>query len=220
MTPRRPGLHSEDVTSRRIVFLIFDGLQPLDLVGPHEVFSHAGVLSPDAGYVCQVAARAAGPVRAASGLLVHAGYSLADLDPVGLDTVVAVGGYGVDLARRDRALVGWLAEAGRTARRVVSVCSGVFLVAAHGAPRHTRRHNSAQSRAVPQYQHRSRDRQRISWGHAWASRQTTSDRPGSLAGSSPSAAGHRNPGASRSVNRFFRLNAPSDPPTSTTQSDS
>jgi transcriptional regulator GlxA family with amidase domain len=73
LTPRRPGLHSEDVTSRRIVFLIFGGLQPLDLVGPHEVFSHAGVLSPDAGYVCQVAARAAGPVRAASGLLVHAG---------------------------------------------------------------------------------------------------------------------------------------------------
>src|SRR6266568_253765 len=132
LTPRRPGLDTEDVTSRRIVFLIFDGFQPLDLVGPHEVFSHAGVLSPDAGYVCQVAARSAGPVRAASGLLVHAGYSLADLDPAGVDTVVAVGGYGVDLARHDRALVGWLAEAGRTARRVTSVCSGVFLLAAAG----------------------------------------------------------------------------------------
>src|SRR6516225_9679023 len=47
---------TEDMTSRRIVFLIFDGLQPLDLAGPHEVFSQAGVLSPDAGYVCQVAA--------------------------------------------------------------------------------------------------------------------------------------------------------------------
>jgi transcriptional regulator GlxA family with amidase domain len=120
------------MTSRRIVFLIFDGLQLLDLVGPHEVFSQAVVLSPDAGYVCQVVARAAGPVRAASGLLVHAGYSLADLDPAGVDTVVAVGGYGVDLARRDRALVEWLAEAGRTARRVTSVCSGVFLLAAAG----------------------------------------------------------------------------------------
>lgn len=123
---------TEDMTARRIVFLIFDGLQLLDLVGPHEVFSQAVVLSPDAGYVCQVVARAAGPVRAASGLLVHAGYSLADLDPAGVDTVVAVGGAGVDLARRDRALVEWLAEAGRTARRVTSVCSGVFLLAAAG----------------------------------------------------------------------------------------
>ena len=105
------------MTSRRIVFLIFDGLQPLDLVGPHEVFSQAGVLSPEAGYVCQVAARAAGPVRAASGLVVHAAYSLADLDPAGVDTVVAVGGSGVDLARHDRALVEWLAEAGRAVTR-------------------------------------------------------------------------------------------------------
>src|SRR5438093_651376 len=57
---------------------------------------------------------------------------LAELDPAGVDTVVAVGGAGVDLARRDRALVEWLAEAGRTARRVTSVCSGVFLLAAAG----------------------------------------------------------------------------------------
>jgi transcriptional regulator GlxA family with amidase domain len=132
LTPQRQGFHTEDMSSRRIVFLIFDGLQPLDLVGPHEVFSQAVVLSPDAGYVCQVAARAAGAVRAASGLLMHARYALADLDPAGVDTVVAVGGYGVDVARHDRALVEWLAEAGRTARRVASVCSGVFLLAAAG----------------------------------------------------------------------------------------
>src|SRR6266704_3494865 len=135
LTPRRPGLDTEDVTSRRIVFLIFDGLQPLDLVGPHEVFSHAGVLSPGAGYVCQVAARAAGPVRSASGQLVHAEHSVADLDPAGVDTVVAVGGDGVDLARHDRVLVGWLADAGRTARRVTSVCSGGVPAGRGGAGR-------------------------------------------------------------------------------------
>lgn len=28
------------MTARRIVFVIFDGLQPIDLVGPHEVFSY------------------------------------------------------------------------------------------------------------------------------------------------------------------------------------
>jgi hypothetical protein len=36
------------VTPRRIVFVIFDGLQPIDLVGPHEVFSYAGMLSASA----------------------------------------------------------------------------------------------------------------------------------------------------------------------------
>jgi hypothetical protein len=56
------------MTARRIVFVIFDGLQPIDLVGPHEVFSYAGRLAPDGEYRCQVAARAAGPVRTPSGL--------------------------------------------------------------------------------------------------------------------------------------------------------
>ena len=120
------------MAARRIVFVIFDGLQPLDLAGPHEVFSLAGALSADGAYQCQVAAGAVGPVRAASGLLVHAGHAVSELDPAGIDTVMAVGGRGVDAACQDRALVGWLAEAGRAARRVTSVCTGVFLLAAAG----------------------------------------------------------------------------------------
>jgi transcriptional regulator GlxA family with amidase domain len=120
------------MTARRIIFVIFDGLQPIDLVGPHEVFSYAGMLSPDGEYRCQVAARAAGPVRTRSGLLVHAGHSVFDLGPAGIDTIVVAGGTGADTACRDRALVDWLAVAGRAARRVTSVCTGVFPLAAAG----------------------------------------------------------------------------------------
>ncbi|MFD0476131.1 hypothetical protein ACFQ0B_53885 [Nonomuraea thailandensis] len=36
--------------SHRIAFVIFDGFQSLDLVGPHEVFQRAG------GYDCSVVA--------------------------------------------------------------------------------------------------------------------------------------------------------------------
>jgi len=120
------------MAARRIVFVIFDGLQPLDLAGPHEVFSLASAFSPDQAYRCRVAAREAGPVRAASGLLVHAGHPVSELDPAGIDTVMVVGGRGVDAACHDRALVEWLAVAGRMARRVTSVCTGVFLLAAAG----------------------------------------------------------------------------------------
>jgi transcriptional regulator GlxA family with amidase domain len=118
------------VGQRRIVFVIFDGFQSLDLVGPHEVFQLAGTLS--GSYECQVLAPAAGPVRSASGLPVHAGHGVADLDPRGIDTLVAVGGNGVDQAVQDTALIGWIAAAGASARRVTSVCSGVFLLAAAG----------------------------------------------------------------------------------------
>ncbi|MEU9497940.1 GlxA family transcriptional regulator [Streptomyces sp. NPDC048196] len=115
---------------RRIVFVIFDGFQSLDLVGPHEVFQYAGTLS--GGYDCQVLAPTAGLVRSTSGLPVQAGHGVADLDPRGIDTLVAVGGDHVDQAAQDSALTGWIAAAGASARRVTSVCSGVFLLAAAG----------------------------------------------------------------------------------------
>ncbi|MFI5068293.1 MAG: DJ-1/PfpI family protein [Streptosporangiales bacterium] len=38
----------------------------------------------------------------------------------------------MDAAQRDAALVAWIAAAGAAARRVTSVCSGVFLLAAAG----------------------------------------------------------------------------------------
>lgn len=116
---------------RRIVFVIFEGFQSLDLVGPYEVFQHAHQLA--GGYACQVAAPQPGPVRSSSGLSLYASHGVANLDPAGVDTLVVVGGSGVDQARHDAALTRWIAGAGAAgARRVTSVCSGVFLLAAAG----------------------------------------------------------------------------------------
>ncbi|MEU2762548.1 DJ-1/PfpI family protein [Streptomyces sp. NPDC007094] len=115
---------------RTVVFVIYEGFQPLDLVGPHEVFHHAGRLA--GGYRCQVVAPRSGPVQAASGLPVHAGYGVDEVDPGSVDTVVVAGGQGVDQARLDARLTGWIREAGASARRVTSVCSGAFLLAAAG----------------------------------------------------------------------------------------
>ncbi|MEU5211492.1 DJ-1/PfpI family protein [Streptomyces sp. NPDC020742] len=115
---------------RRIVFVIFEGFQPLDLFGPYEVFQHAHQLTD--GYSCRITAPQPGPVRSASGLSVHAPYGMADLNPADIDTLVVAGGGGVDQARHDPALTRWIAAAGASARRVTSVCSGVFLLAAAG----------------------------------------------------------------------------------------
>src|SRR5215475_6995855 len=104
------------VTPRRIVFVIFDGFQSLDLAGPYEVFQHASQLT--GAYGCEIVAPAAGIVTAGSGLPVHAEAGVADLDPAGIDTLVVAGGGGVDDARRDADLVSWVATAGAGARRV------------------------------------------------------------------------------------------------------
>ena len=115
---------------RRIVFVVFDGFQSLDLAGPYEVFQHAGRRS--GGYHCQVVASRTGLVPSASGLPVHAAHDPAGTQAAGIDTLVVAGGPGVDRARQDPALVSWVAAAGAHARRVTSVCSGVFLLAAAG----------------------------------------------------------------------------------------
>jgi transcriptional regulator GlxA family with amidase domain len=116
---------------RRVALVIYDGFQPLDLVGPHEVFAHAAALT-GGGYACRVVAPSSGLVRANSGLPVHAGHAVADLDPDGIDTLVVTGGSGVDQACEDLGLIGWIAAAATGSRRVTSVCSGAFLLAAAG----------------------------------------------------------------------------------------
>ncbi|MGI5165753.1 GlxA family transcriptional regulator [Spirillospora sp. CA-253888] len=109
---------------RRVVFLIYPGFQTLDLTGPLEVFQTTGA------YECVVVAGAAGAVTASSGLAVHAEAGIGDVGPGDADTLVVAGGDGVYAARRDARLVGWVAASG--ARRVASVCSGAFLLAAAG----------------------------------------------------------------------------------------
>ncbi|MFJ9696288.1 GlxA family transcriptional regulator [Kitasatospora sp. NPDC101183] len=115
---------------RRVVFVVFEGFQAVDLVGPHSVFHYAQQTA--GGYDCRVVAPRAGAVRSSSGLPMVAEEGIGDLGPGGLDTLVVVGGPGVNEARRDAALVEWIAEAAAGARRVASVCSGALLLATAG----------------------------------------------------------------------------------------
>ncbi|MPY95215.1 MAG: helix-turn-helix domain-containing protein [Acidimicrobiia bacterium] len=124
------------MATRRVVFVLYDGFQPLDLTGPHEVFAGANELADveeRAGprYTLEVAAPVAGPVRAQSGLEVHAGTALAEVSGP-LDTLLVVGGRGMGAAGADRAVVEGIARAATEAQRVVSVCTGAFLLAEAG----------------------------------------------------------------------------------------
>jgi transcriptional regulator GlxA family with amidase domain len=117
------------VTSRNIVFAVFPGFQILDLTGPHEVFTQAGRLT--GGVVITTVAAAPGPVPASGGLAISPTLTIDEAaGPV--DTLIAVGGGGVDAACEDRRFVDWFARTSRTARRTASVCSGAFLLGAAG----------------------------------------------------------------------------------------
>ncbi|RJO72228.1 helix-turn-helix domain-containing protein [Nocardia panacis] len=115
---------------RRIAFVVFDGFQILDLTGPFEVFQQANW--PTGAYDVRVIAATAGPVRSATGLTILATDGVADIDPTTIDTVVVAGGIGVEQAITDTALLTWIRAAAASARRIASVCSGAFLLAAAG----------------------------------------------------------------------------------------
>jgi transcriptional regulator GlxA family with amidase domain len=119
---------------RRVVIVVFDGVQPLDAVGPHEVFAGAGLAAASVGraggYLVTLASTAGGTVRAESGLRLGTDV-LPDKDEL-IDTLVLAGGRGANAAAADDTLVAWISDAAPRCRRVATVCSGAFLGAAAG----------------------------------------------------------------------------------------
>lgn len=124
-----------------IVIPLVPGLQPLDVVGPHEVFATATALlaqaaaaagrpTDDVGYRVRLVAAQAGPVVGESGLALVAAEPFPTSGPIG--TLLVPGGSGVREAAADPALVGWLREAAQRSGRVASVCTGAFALAATG----------------------------------------------------------------------------------------
>jgi transcriptional regulator GlxA family with amidase domain len=114
---------------RKVVILGFPGVQALDVVGPHDVFTGASQLT-GGGYDVAMASPGGQPVTTATGLAFLASPLPDPSDRI--DTVVLPGGAGVDQARSDPGLVDWIKRVTGNARRVVTVCTGAFLAAEAG----------------------------------------------------------------------------------------
>jgi transcriptional regulator GlxA family with amidase domain len=119
---------------RVIEVLAYPDIQLLDVTGPLQVFASANDLVADAGgtppYVLRVVAKGGQGVTASAGLAIAA----SPLPRIGapLDTLMVAGGPGVDAAAADLVLIKWVRERAKKARRVASVCTGAFLLAASG----------------------------------------------------------------------------------------
>ncbi|MGD0719591.1 MAG: helix-turn-helix domain-containing protein [Roseiarcus sp.] len=119
---------------RAIELLAYDRVQLLDVAGPLQVFATANDLAQRGGapppYRLAVVAPEAPQTVSSAGLALE----VAPLAPIDapLDTLIVAGGYGAAAASADEALLAWLRARAPRARRVVSVCSGAFLLAAAG----------------------------------------------------------------------------------------
>jgi transcriptional regulator GlxA family with amidase domain len=117
------------MSARRVVIVAYENVQPLDVVGPAEVFHTAAHIDPP-GYTVETVAPEAAPLVASAIRLQPDRTVKACRGPI--DTLIVAGGTGVREAADDRRLVSWVRSAAGRSRRVASVCSGAFLLAEAG----------------------------------------------------------------------------------------
>jgi transcriptional regulator GlxA family with amidase domain len=134
LTPQTSRSDSGSVSELAVVLVAFDGVQPLDVVGPHEVFANAGdrarSLGRRAGYRVRVASVRGGPVRTESGLELGTMPLPGPGEPI--DTLVVAGGAGSTAASADPDLIAFVRATASRCRRVAAVCTGAFILAAAG----------------------------------------------------------------------------------------
>jgi len=118
------------VIEPRIVIVGFPSAQILDITGPLEVFSTASRFLPIPRYATQLVSTDGGPVASTSGLEFMTEPIEGVLGEV--DTLVVSGGRDMDEAASDEKLVDNIRRLAGQSRRVTSVCSGAFLLAAAG----------------------------------------------------------------------------------------
>lgn len=113
--------------STTIGFLVFPNFNLLDLSGPLCVFETANnQLAQEKRYLLDICALRAGTVTSSNGAVMQVSAASGKT----FDTLIIVGGKGVDEASSDPGMVALLRE--DIASRYVSVCTGAFILAAAG----------------------------------------------------------------------------------------
>lgn len=131
-----PSLPHQDertaLPARDVVLVAFDGVEAIDIAGPASVFSKAALLRPGS-YRLHIASPGGGEVATNGGLSLAGTRALREL-PQAIDTLLVAGGEEPALraAILDAGLGAWLASAAPRIRRIASVCTGAFALAAAG----------------------------------------------------------------------------------------
>lgn len=115
-----------------IVFVVFDGVEPIDVAGPASVFAKAEEMRPGR-YRLHIASPGGETVRTNAGMSLAATVPLARL-PAAIDTLILAGGDepAVRAAIVEHGVARWLEGVAPQVRRIASVCTGAFALAAAG----------------------------------------------------------------------------------------
>lgn len=125
-------MNSPRTAARKVAIIGYSGVQALDVVGPLEVFAMANRFGEPGCYEVILASAAGGTITCNSGLQLSGSVALANL-PDQLDTILIAGGTDEALrSAADEAMIEWLNRRVGSSRRIGSVCSGAFVLAAAG----------------------------------------------------------------------------------------
>lgn len=115
-----------------MVMLVFEDAEVLDIAGPLDILGAADVRVQQSRRRPMLVSEQGGLVRTCpSGIVLDTG-PLASTMRTAIDTLFVPGGVGVEQALARPALIKWLQRQAQRARRVVSICTGSFLLAEAG----------------------------------------------------------------------------------------
>ncbi len=120
-----------------IVMLAFPGAEIIDIAGPLDILCAAPCIQKDKfdlalKHKSVVVSEHGGPITAQpSGICIHT-ETLESIGRKNIDTLIIPGAYSMDHVINKPRLVSWIQTMAARARRVVSVCTGAFLLAEAG----------------------------------------------------------------------------------------
>jgi transcriptional regulator GlxA family with amidase domain len=122
---------------RPIAIVAFDGVEIVDLTAPLDVFAlcneafRRSGFAKDPLYPIQVLAKKPGLVTTSCGIRIHADSAYGDISD-DIDTLLIPGSPEVSAVLSDPSLQEWVRAMSTRVRRLVSVCTGAFLLAETG----------------------------------------------------------------------------------------
>jgi transcriptional regulator GlxA family with amidase domain len=106
-------------------FLVFPGLEELDLVGPWEMISLWG-RSLQGPETCLMVAQNRDPISCAKGMSINPHLGFSECPP--LDYLLVPGGEGIRQQVNNEVLIRFVTEQARGCQAVLSVCTGSFIL--------------------------------------------------------------------------------------------
>jgi transcriptional regulator GlxA family with amidase domain len=115
----------------RVGLVAYDRVNGFDIAGPLEVFATATAMDPARpAYGVDIVAATLDPVTTEAGMWILPAHSFADAGDY--DTIIVPGGAGLRESGIDATIAQWLVPRLATTRRIASVCTGIYGLAATG----------------------------------------------------------------------------------------